>query len=718
MRSESGETAFMKKRLFNPDSCGREAPVATAASTFFSRRRFEMKALLICVAALLFSLPSAAVSQQGPDTGSVRLSSPEDIWNKALKLLDENGSEDKAAVLFQSLYDAFPDSSKSEEALWRAAQLKKRLALQADDPDWEEVLYLYRTFVTAFPKSQYAPQAYFEVGCTNQKMNLYREALTYFKLFQKRYPGSALLPQVKYRQALVMLEIGKADDAEKILHSLADTEDQTLRIAVSIALGDSLSRKNRWGDSLEKYQQVLKESPKYFFDDPEFLRKLGVVHCRMQDEQACRERLYYFLNLVEGVGGRAEALFELAESHRRKNEEGLALRLYEMILDPDSNAGAFADFAELRKAQYRDALTETEPGVRKAGDLNDPAEDRPFLDVIDRHHDHPLVADAFYSLFVRYRFRGNLEQSIEAGRSFLRKAQPGSPAVDDQVKDVLDYLGTNMLAAGEHEKLYELYRAEHDLVNAVQSGTFIYHVGRALETLGLLNEAAAVYYRALAFPLTEAEKAALYFQRAHVYMVNNDLASAERLLAYLQEIYTDKPEAEMVYFLSGQFAELKKRPEEAIQIYEQIKPPLAYEENKSRYAEATLKILFDRGKYSVFLQQAAIYGKHEWLSADVLQDWYVKAASAAIGASGGQYAEELYRSAVAAGMPPETSSAQQAHLGLGNIYYDAKEFVKSRDHFQLAQKGTDGLAARLAAQRLQQIEISRALSTMRTVLEP
>jgi tetratricopeptide (TPR) repeat protein len=682
-------------------------------------RQTKVFVLLVCMAAIQFLTPYVSYSANGQDAGAVTLSTPDAIWGKAVSLLEEKGSESEAADLFQRIFDTFPNWNNAEEALWRAVQLKKRLALQATDPDWEEVLYLYRTFVTAFPKSQHAAQAYFEVGLTNQQMKLYREALTYFKIFQKRYPGSALVPQVKYRQAQVLLEIGQTDEAEKTLLSLVDSEDQALRLSVYIALGDAFFSRGKWAESLSRYQQVLKDAPHYYFDEPEILRKIGVVNCRLQDEDACRERLYYYLNLVEGERGKEEALFELAESHRRQNDDETAQRLYDLVISSGNAAGSFVDFSELRKAQYRDESMGAEAGARKSGDLNDPSEDLPFLAIIDRHHDHPLVADAMYSLFVRYRARNETALSIETGRSFLRKAQPGTDRVDDDVRDVLGYLGSNLLAAGEFEKLYELYRSEHEAVNAVQSGTFMYHVGRALEGLGLLDEAAAVYYRALAFPLNEGEKADLYFQRAQVYLAKKDFESSERLIKYLQEIYAEKPEAEMVNFLRGRFAELKSRTEESIALYEQIKSPLVYQENRRLYAEALLRTTLAQRDYSKFIKHAEIYGEQAWLPADILQGWYAEGAiSAAEGNRDIQQAESLYRKAVATGMPIESAVAQKSHIGLGNIYFELKNTVESREHFQRAQKGPDAIMSKLAEERLQQLDISLSLSTMRTVLEP
>jgi len=92
----------------------------------------------------------------------------------------------EAFKLFFSIHVKTPDDPRAESALWRAAHLKKEVFLLDETADWEELRDIYRRFINYYPKSTDIPEAYLNLGIAYYKMNYFREALTYFKLFMKK----------------------------------------------------------------------------------------------------------------------------------------------------------------------------------------------------------------------------------------------------------------------------------------------------------------------------------------------------------------------------------------------------------------------------------------------------------------------------------------------------------------------------------------------------
>jgi len=627
------------------------------------------------------------------------------VWQEAVKAA-KTGDSAKAASAYLRYYEKFRETERAEEALWQAAQSLKQLAVKSADPEWGRVRDIFRRYGADFPKAKRAAEAYYEVGYAHYRMRFHREALTYFKLFFKRYPDSPLGDRVRLAQADTLFATGKAAEALDIYRKVSESGDKDITAQALMGLGEIMAANNDPVGALKTFAALLEKYPDYHHHNPELLRKLGFVYLRVGREEDARGSLFHYLNLAENPPDHREILFELGESYLRSGDGGTALKLYERILEDGAHEDRFAVLARFRRAEYQDNLGRDEVKSKKFSDLADPGGDKPFLAVIEAYPDEPVTQDARRALFLRYQARNNAEAAADLGRGYLRHDKPGLTLVGKEnfPARILLYLGEGFLARKEYDKLYRLYVAEYRHVSAMDNGRFLYLVGQALEALSLLDQASTVYFRAQGLPLTEEDKADLYSRRVGVYLLQKNLAAADKVICYVLRIYKDTEYLGEFHYLSGKLNEARGKKNEALACYAKATAAVPVPAKIKVYAEARLRMLAALGLYVEGVEVLSRFRQKQWLDPEAAQGWHRQFGDGLAG-QGDKLAIDAYLAGVDEEMPKDSKAAQQIHLQLGDLFRKAREMEKGRGHFLKAQAGPDELLKKKAKSLLNQIEI-------------
>ena len=645
---------------------------------------------------------------------------PVTMWQKAEEA-GQAGETEKAVDLYHRFYESFRDTEhrgKAEEALWRAAQGAKSVAEESKTPDWERVRDLFRMFSTDFPESPRAPEAYFEVGYAHYRMRYLREALIYFKLFGDRFPKSPLRPKSRLWLADLLFGVGRLDEAAGAYQEVVATGNDAERARAAVGLADVDRKKRmRQAEALENkgdhaaanavFNALFKDSPDYYLRDPELLRRLGAASLREGREAEGRRFLYHYINLIGSSPERPKVLLDLAESHSREGDAATAMKLYKRILDEDDDGGRVAAMARFRLAEYQDDPERQGPGGRRpGGQVGDREGDKPFEEILVAVHSGPVAQGARWALFRRRLARGEFEQASEVGMAYLHEDKPGLAAgeKEDFSNTILLGLAEELLKRKEYSKLYQLYADEYRHMDTLDNGRFLYLVGQALEAMFLYDQASAVYFRAQALPLSPEDKAALYYRRAEVYLIQKNFAAADRLLRYLRDIYKDSSEIGEIAYLSGRLAEARGERSQALGFYTKATAAPTLSEKKGLYAESRLRMLLAAGSPAEAVAALDQYRQEKWLAAEVLQEWYRKLGNVLLDKDERQ-ARAAYLAGVGDGMPQSGEVAQRLHFQLGELLRKDGEIDKARDHLSKAMAGPEALVKVRATERLNQLEI-------------
>ena len=672
---------------------------------------------LICLTAL--PMISAAASKAGGGGG---VSAPhrkrnqaeirqviKDLLRKADHDLSMNDPASAATYLYQ-IYLNFPDNHAAESALWRSAELRKKLASHKAGADLERVRDMFRDFINSYPASKRIPAAYLELGVSYFHMGFYREALSYFKLFEENYPSSPLLFKAIMWHREALMKTGRQAEAAGFFSRLTHSADQRLKLIGQVGMGELRYKQGRYQEARNYFQMLMIKHPDYYQRDPALLRSAGLTNLKLGNSKLGRRQLYHYLSLDYEIDDRPALLAALAESYHKLGDYKAAASLYREILHEGNGQGHSALLAALRLAQYRDD-GHFKMAKNEAVYLADPDGDSPYIAVLDKYPDEAMAQDARYALFRRYKFRHELDRAYDVGRSFLR-AQRGIKGRRRQIGNILLYLTAEFLKKKDYQKVYDLYFVDFRHIKDFPDGRLLYMVGQAMEALNLDHQAAVVYYRALKWQLPEKDKIDLYYRRAAVYLRLKDYASADRLLTYIRKLYKGKRAVGEIYYYSAELAEVRHHKVQALDFYERAVDNPTFADKMALYAGNAIRLALELGKN----ERAASIWRKAAASKDVAplkgQALSLKIADALRQAGNFKAAAELYKAVLSPPYPQKVENAQLCALYLGDVLLKLGRGAEAVDYYKKAQAGENKMVKELAAERLLQKSLNARLKNI------
>ena len=640
----------------------------------------------------------------------------EKLWQEAQTAINV-GKDKEAALAFWRYWRKYPDSPKNEEALWQAANLYRELALVASEPDWEKVADLFRAFTLERPHSPHLANAYFQVGNAYYQMHFYREALTYFSLFGKRYPDHPFADKGRYLKARCLMKMGRVEKAREMYRALSNSTDPVFAQRGMAGIGHIFFLEDKFHDALATYLKILRKNPSFYVHDPQIVGNMGISYLRVGNDEEGRAKLLHYLNLSGLSDSRANVLFELAESYVQAGQDETARKFFARIIDEGKETDRLVTLSRFRLAQKKDQELPEKPDAQEA-QKPPVAEDKPFLEVLDRHYSDPLSQDARLDLLKRHWARQEYDEAYTMAKSYLRyeTTETGKKEVVDIMGQRLVLQAQELFKRKEYAKIYSLYQDEYQYLKSYQKGNLLFLVGRALEEMSLFQQAGVVYYRALALELTDLEKRDLYIHRAQTYLKANDLKSAQRLLKYLRKIYVADPFLGEICFLSGRLREMQGRSDDALRFYRIAVESPTLEEKKDQYATHYLTALFEQEEIDGNVDVLDTFRQEKWLTPAELQSWYGKLGDYYRQKDAFAEAKNAYQSALAAGMPEKNKTVPMLQVYLGDVVYQLGLTEQGLDYYRKALTGSNDLAVKMARERLDQVTIQKAMQESEAVL--
>lgn len=630
--------------------------------------------------------------------------------------LRSGGNREKAANTFLRVYQDYPRSPMAEESLLQAIQYY-RDAVHFDRNRLNTLEELYKRFITDYPASKHAQQIQFELGRIYYEKRYFREALARFRFFLKKFPDSPLSERANYLVAKTYLQLGQIDKASNLFEKYAASKNSELRAKGLAGQGEIYNREGKYDKALEVLKKSLSLSSTFYQNNPEadVLRDLGLAYFHLGNEEYGRQYYFHYLNIVGNSADRLDILLEIAESFHRQGMMAAAQGVYGMIVEEGNDTEKPFLIARFRVAQYLDDPDNSLSKWQRRGDLTDPEGDLPYTSLLAVIDHGPLAQDARRGLFRRYQARGDFESALNIARIYLRELpdQEKDAKLRKAANDMLLYVVKHQVEAGDFAAACDFYKAQHRHVVQYPDGRLLYLVGQAMQGLYLYDQAAIVYWRALRLPLTDEEKIDLYYRRGRVYLALRDFPSAERLLAYLRDLYKGSKAVGEIFSQSGKLAELEKDPETALQYYRQAFEIATLPERKDQYAADYLRLLLETGKLSEMQEVLSkIAAQKGWLSPEQQQQWLVRLGEGLEKKGETAAAQKSYEGSLAEALPQTSPEAQKVRLTLGDIALKQGKKEEAKKRYEQAATGPVSLLTSLAGERLKQMTIEKSLSNL------
>lgn len=641
----------------------------------------------------------------------------DDLWDQAAGYALQ-GDEPQAALYFKHYWKTYPETDRAEQALWRAAELYKRVAGRQNNPDWVRVKDLYRAHTIDFPNAANHADAYFEVAFCYFNMGYFRESSHYYSLFLKDYPSHPSRNEALFMRARAYLKIGNYKKGWQDYDSLKQSGVERYKLLGDAGIGHIHFTQGQWHDALGLFKRILRVKPDFYIDDPDILHDMGLAAIEVGDVHDGQEYLLHYINIVDRATLSPQVYFELAESFLAVGRVEGARMFYERVLAITEKTKKIHILSQFRLAQYKAAnlqkLSEKERQeiVKKRGDV-------PFQIVLDELYTDVLAQDSRYDLFKRYCQRESWILAYAMGKTYLRYDAPEvrKQEVTQKLGDILFDRFSTLALDKKNGVIQSLYQEEFPVITEYKQAKLLILIGRTFEEDGLYDQASVIYYRALGLELSEVEKKDLYFRRARVYLDNNDIPAAQRLLKYLRRIYQGKSGIGDVNILSGMLREKQNRREDALEFYKMAVEASSESGNRARAASHYLRLLFDVGDVSKVPDLLAMFQEKDWLEPDKLQYWYGHLGQVQEQQGQLRLAMQTYKRALADGMPEKSIEAQPLHLYLADLLVADGLVQESMDYYRKAAAGQNDAIRRLAETKMAQAKIKESMADVEPMLQ-
>lgn len=353
---------------------------------------------------------AAADGEGGPATIDVS-----GMYEKALRdFMNENYKE--AIPGLEQLAD-LPEveGQMREEVLHHLAQANYNLYREDLVSHFQQVVGPLERAVNYNPKSMRVPQALLQLGLAHLKVDNLPEAGAYFSILRSNFPGNENIPYIAHYYGDYWY--GKknwqkaADAYQEVVQYYPDSP-----VIRDAALGLARSLKE-----LEYYEQayliadfISKRWPRYYIEDPEFLRLSGELANRLERFGQAKEELWNYYNMNPDATGNDIVLARIGDIYLRENKTEAARELYRKVADkyPDLEGGLVS---KMRLAEEGIYDTPTLDEMYTVFDR--PYNQRPeqiYKEIVNKYPHSPLAPLAQLKLSMWHMFNHRYWDAIQA----------------------------------------------------------------------------------------------------------------------------------------------------------------------------------------------------------------------------------------------------------------------------------------------------------------
>lgn len=267
-----------------------------------------------------------------------------------------NGKFPKAIEGFKELRDR-PElpPNKRPEVLHNLAQAT--YAQYRDDLSnhFPEVSQALEEAINGAPESPLVPKALLQLGLTHLHMDNLPEAKAYLSVLRKKYPkdpntayidyyfGDYYLRKEKYKEA--------AESFQKVIQSPGESP---VLLESSFGLAKALDKLEYYPQAYEVIEFIGKRWPRFYVDNPEFLRMSGELANHVGQYAKAKDALWLYYNLNPGAKGMDVILARLGDLYSRLNQRDTARMLYDTCAQrfPDEEGGLVAQMRLAEEGIY------------------------------------------------------------------------------------------------------------------------------------------------------------------------------------------------------------------------------------------------------------------------------------------------------------------------------------------------------------------------------
>lgn len=497
----------------------------------------------------------------------------------------------KAAAAFQTVATKYPKSDYADDALYFQGDCAYAIE------DRQTAVAAFQKLIAQYPQSRQLARAYYDLGITQQELELPAEAAKTFKAFldKQEFTKHELANEVRLRWAMCLHDQGQADTAAAQFEQLANAKDFPFADFALLRLGQAKLEASKWLEAA----QTLAVMPQRFPQSPyknEALKTAGRAYYEAGKLPEAEATLKPLAGGTDAIA--AEASYWLGRTQLKKNDAAAALQTLEAAGNR-FKAGEFVPYLRLARI---DALYE----------ITDRRQETPPLyeAFIKEFPQHPLVTQATYMAALGALGTEQLAKARQFSEALLKTPEfaqhPLHPAVlyiaaESQLLESPNDAATGARAEPLYRQLVSKYPQHANAGRAhLRIGWILHTAKKYAESTAYLKgivgnldkseqqpeaqlmigrnyaaenkhpEATAAFEVALAANAKWNRADEVLLNAAQSYRSRQDLKSATDRLHRLVQEFAESPLRGQALYLLGDLAQSQNQHDAAIKAYTQV----------------------------------------------------------------------------------------------------------------------------------------------------
>jgi TolA-binding protein len=500
-----------------------------------------------------------------------------------LKCLSAYRSKDwKGSILnFTNFIKKYPNGRYTGKAYFILAKSYDHSKSKDISAHYNEIKDHYEDAVSRFPASEFVPDAMYSIGTLFFKTKNYSEALGYYNLVLKEDKGSILRIQALTQKVKVLILKNRKSEALNNLTQLeqitSNYPDLPERTEARTEKAKILYEMNRFYESIEILDKLIKENPENLYVYPEISLYLGYNYYQLGNNKKARENLYRFYNICPDREINHLVLNQIGDTYRNEGLIKDAVKFYRLVLDRFPNTDG-AIISKIRLAEQQEDTDWIEKTRKEVGSPQNIYEDIVNRSADKKEEKNPLIQLSMLKLGITYQKENKYQKSLNILKELLDRYPETSLKRElmHALMMTLESIQKKEIKDKNYINIINLYLKEKKLFLMINAPELFLPVARAFVYVDL-NDMAIDIFKKADILLSDTEKPDdLLFLMGKYFYEKANIDEAFKRFDVLTERYPNSKYLPEAYRMKGDILLKQKKYAQATDTFDiALKYPVA-----------------------------------------------------------------------------------------------------------------------------------------------
>jgi TolA-binding protein len=492
-----------------------------------------------------------------------------------LRCLESYRSKDwKDAILnFTNFIKRYPDGRYTEKAYFILAKSYDQSKSKSRISSYKEVKDRYDDAASRYPTSEFVPDAMFSIGNLFFQIKNYSEALGYYNLVLKEDKNNLLqIKTLAQKIKILILKNRKSealDELNKFELISSKYPDLPERTEARTENAKILYEMNKFYESIQILEELLKSDPKNLYLYPEISLYLGYNYYQLGDNKKARENLYRFYNMCPDRKINHLVLNQIGDTYRNEGMIQDDAKFYRMVLDRFPNTDG-AIISKIRLAEQQENIDWIAKTRKEVGSPQNIYEDIVNHSLKKKEEKNPLIQLSMLKLGITYRKDKEYQKILKILKELLDRYP--NTSLKRELTHALMVTIESIQKTDNKDKNYiniiNFYLKEKKLFLMINAPELFLPVARAFVYADLKDMAIEVFKKAdLLLPDSEKPDDLLFLLGKYFYERENNEEASKRF-EILTKNYPNSKYLSEAYPLEGNILLNQKKYAQAADIFD------------------------------------------------------------------------------------------------------------------------------------------------------